>query len=628
MSSRTVGAVSLAVVIAGAMLPAGAAAAGAARHRPVTPTVQRHTELGSGSEAAAAARASTSGLLSAMAHAPTAAAAGRAWLAQQATHALSGRDAATRLPGVLDDFVRPGDSIEAAGKLTGNGRQQVLDTRLTKVKGDFTLGVTIRDGRSGRPLWTRTVAGPDQFAFPLTVGRVGTPAAPGVLVALFSTTPVSGGSQSVSVRVQAWRGVNGATLWTSAPVTGTVSIAGSIETDTGVPTFPNAVRALAGRGEDAFLPTETSTSSTDTEAASGSATAELVDGRDGALTSPYSVVTSRHGVPNLESVPDLNGDHLSDVLAVAAGHPGSVVAETGNSGHVLWTDSTAVPRDAFLFSVGRLSGGTAPDFALDGTSVRVLRGSNGTVILHRSGGKGMEPPDVQQLGPAGPHGTRAVAFVSQGDVFPGSANRFGQRFVVRAVSASNRVIWTRRLSATLAFSGHSVGGSSSEIGPVGDVQPDGTTDLMVAVFLRSGHHHKTFSGIIDGRTGRFHAVKITGNDGPAAGSLVRGRGTDIIDTTSVQHGVRLVGYDGATGRRLMSVRVPAFAGKHFATAGGFRVSGHDCSDLAVRVQAHHQIQDVVLSGNGSRLWQLRHATDQATGGKLVTFKAPKQFCAK
>jgi hypothetical protein len=37
---------------------------------------------------------------------------------------------------------------------------------------------------------------------------------------------------------------------------------------------------------------------------------------------------------------------------------------------------------------------------------------------------------------------------------------------------------------------------------------------------------------------------------------------------------------------------------------------------------------VVLSGNGSRLWQLRHTADQATGGKLVTFKAPKQFCAK
>lgn len=53
---------------------------------------------------------------------------------------------------------------------------------------------------------------------------------------------------------------------------------------------------------------------------------------------------------------------------------------------------------------------------------------------------------------------------------------------------------------------------------------------------------------MNGRNGKFRPGRF---GSPAAGSLVRGDGTDLLRTTLSPKGIVLSGYDGATGRLLV-----------------------------------------------------------------------------
>jgi hypothetical protein len=604
----------LVVAVICAVTPAASAAAGASAHH--------HVEFRVDSAIGTSQRQSLPALRAAMRQAPTAAAAADIWLQQQASGAQA-RLRSTRSDFGLDDFLEPGSTLEAVGQLTGRARPDVLDARLTQTHGRMATGVSVRDGRTGRALWTRKLTRAHQVAFPLAIAPVGPAATKGMLVSFASTKRVSATAQSVSVWIAAWSGRTGKTLWTSAPITGTVSRSSGVETDTGVPSVATTFHPHAGRIVDVLVPTESSVPASAGGAASASATATVVSGRHGAESRPYPTVTSTRSIPVLQPVADLNGDRRDDVLAIVPGHAGSLTAETGNTGRTLWTDHVSMVGFRDVSPVGRLSGGTAPDLAVSGRAVRLVRGRDGKPLwLKRASGPNRGIPiEAYRLGPAGPSRTPAVGLVSVRQV--DSASRLGDVFVVRAVSASGHVVWTRRVPATMRFFGVS-GSSTLSFESLGDVQPDGSMELGVSERLTSGTHHRTVAGTVSGRDGAFSPLVL---GAPMDGSLVRGRGTDLALAASHRAHVRLSGYDGQSGARLFQTALPAPAHTSFAVATGLRVTGHRCSDIAMDVIDKRHQQTDVLSGSGAVLWQLRFGRRQAIGGHLTRYRAPTRFCA-
>jgi hypothetical protein len=422
--------------------------------------------------------------------------------------------------------------------------------------------------------------------------------------------------------IQAWSGKTGRTLWTSAPVTGTVSKSSGVETDTGVPNPPDAIHALAGT-EDALVTTETAVIHVSRGSRSGSANATLVNGSNGDESTPYSSVASTTAIPTIRPVNDLSGDGRSDVLEVAPGSPGSLSAESGDSGKVLWRDTFRLGRGPFVGSAGPISGGAAPDLIVESSALRIIRGQDGKVLWFRKKHPAEDfPPDTFRI-LAGPRGLHAVALVSTANINTG--NVFGVATTVRAVTATGHLLWTRRISSSMAFSGPS-GGSVSAEEPVGDVQPDGSRDLMLLMQLVSGHHHKSVIGIVSGKDGTFQRLPVKTFVGPTSGSLVHGAGTDLLTDTSTRDAVRLSGYDGLSGRRLFRTIVPTL-GRSFSDSVGLRVTGHGCSDIELPALGRDHGQTDLLSGSGHRLWQLRYGENQATGGHLHHFRTPRHFCA-
>jgi hypothetical protein len=608
MKFRTLGGVSLAIAVIAAMVPAAAASASSGGSGSGQPSFSVHHRVDvRGGSASDSVKASTTRSLQA--------------------HAIEARTrlvpSAVSPESALEDFQNPFAVVNPAGDLTGNGRKDVLDERFTLAHHRFGFGATARDGRTGRALWTRKVKGASRVGFPITFAPVGKPARRGLLVGMATAAPAAGGSESVSLSIEAWSGKTGKTLWTSAPVTGTVSRAHGVETDAGVPTPPDAIHALAGT-EDVLVPTETSVVHPRSGSGSGSATATLVNGSNGGESTPYSTVASTTAVPTIQPVNDISGDGRSDVLEIAPGSPGSLTAEAGDTGKRLWRDSLSLERDTFVSSAGRISGGSAPDLIVESRALRIVRGQNGKVLWFRKKHAGEDfAPDAFRI-PAGPHGLHAVALVSTTNINTG--NRFGAALTVRAVTATGHLVWRRQIAASMAFSGPS-GGSLSAEGPIGDVQPDGSRDLMVLIQLISGHHRKSVIGTVSGSDGAFQRLRhVKTFVESTAGSLVHGAGTDLLTDTSIRHAVRVAGYDGVSGRRLMRTMIPT-QGRSFSSSEGLRLTGHGCSDIEMNAFGRRHGQTDVLSGGGSRLWQLRYGENQDTGGHLVTFKAPTHFCA-
>jgi hypothetical protein len=572
--------------------------------------------------------ASPDALRTAMAHAPSVAAAGQVWLRRQAFVAASRLNPAlvSNRPAAIALQALPFSFLEPAGDLTGNGRKDVLDQRLVVSGGEVTTGITARDGRTGRVLWTRKMQSAAEDALPLTIGPLGGHAGRGVLVAVMSASALSQTTESISLSVQAWSGKTGKPVWTSTPITGTISRSGNVETDTDVPTDPDSIHALSSTVADGFIPVESSTTSLTTGNGHGSETATLVNGRNGAQTEPYPTSTSSTDIPELVVTADLNRDKLHDVVAIAPGHPGSLTAEAGNTGAVLWQDGFSIGIGTRVSAVGAVGSGVS-DLTVSGEAARLIRGRDGKILWFRgSAGKGTFLfPFVYPISHAGRHGVPIVGLASFGNI--DGAHRFGTRVVIRAVADTGRTVWLRRISLSVPDSGTSAEGDA-DLDPVGDVQPDGAVDLSIFIDLSSGHHHKRLSGVLSGRDGKLHRVNLAGQfPGPADGSLVKGKGTDILSTSPVSGGVRLSGYDGVTGRRLVNVLVRTLAGKSATIPLGMRVTGHRCSDIALLIGQRHRQQDDLLSGSGHRLWQLRFGKSQATGGHLTRYAAPRHFCA-
>ncbi|HEX3908816.1 MAG TPA: hypothetical protein VHW92_12910 [Mycobacteriales bacterium] len=614
------------VIAAVATLPTGAAVAGTTTAGHAQPAGKAHGfdtfKIPAGQPLSA-----TQQLVTALASAPDAAAAGRLWLRSEAKAALaqfapkatvasssSGAEAGDPLE-VLEELLIP------AGDLAGKGHRDVLDTRVSE--NESTIAITARDATTGSRVWQRVSHSEDQQVMPLSVSPVGKSGRPGLLVEKQTLRLTNHGNTiRVAQSVAAWSGKTGKTLWTSKPVVGSLTFSETSLVIHNLPATTQVLQVLPARPLDVLTTTNSFSLSTSGPTAPNTTAATLVSGRTGATRAPYPVLSSPLFPPSLLGVDDLNGDGLADVVGVSAEQTSGVAtAYKGDTGAKLWSRKHGIDPFAFPVSVGRVSSGRGNDLALEGFLVSLVRGRSGSVLWTRLGSA------VTLLRPAG-HGRPGLVGLAnelgQGSPLTRRHNTFTRGIDVRAITASNHVVWHRVVKASVhSTAQHNFG--SLEAYPIGATRAGGASAIAVRASVTAGLTYVNKEGLIDGDTGKFRSATI---GSPAAGSLVRGRGVDLLHTSATPEGVDLSGYDGATGERIVHVLVPTPGFVEKPLASGMRATGHDCSDIALGgLYTHHRVVVYMLSGSGAPLWSLEYGEGRAEGGKLIHFPAPQHFCA-
>jgi hypothetical protein len=532
-------------------------------------------------------------------------------------------DSATGSRGIgPDTFLINPPLLTPVGNLVGDDRPVVLDTRQSTYSSTApgTLGVTARDGRTGRPLWHEVLSEPPADFIGITAEPLGPKGAPGLLaVDDYQTT--SGQIVSQSLRIRALSGRTGKVLWTRA-FTGAY---GALGAQTSIPGFDGALHDAAGPDEDVLVSLETSLPSPN----GFQTTPEIVSGVDGATHQPGNSFTSTEDYPSFMPLPDVSGDGLADMLVLVPGSPGLIQAERGHEGGRIWS-STAMPItfDTGAVVLGRFTHRAYPDIAIEsagGPSLTLLF----TVLDGRTGHKvwSRTASQVIVLGRAGRHLVPAVELTT--DEFPvTSPTTITDEIEYEAIGVANKVIYRRRLSVSIPNT--SGGGTESDVGTsaFGDVEPDGSAETLVNLSLTvtgsTNDVTKALTGYIDGRTGAFRPVSFDlGTDG----SLRHGHGTDLLATDTTKNLVRLTARNGVSRRRYYQRNVAGLHGTfQHLTVQGLRVSGHNCSDLALTTVLGTDGVEGVLSARGAWLWSVRFPANQMTGGTLRHYKSPKSYC--
>jgi hypothetical protein len=549
-----------------------------------------------------------------------------------------------------------GTSLTMVGDLNGDGRRDLVDFR-TVQRGDRTLrySVTARDGLTGKALWHHVVAEPHGGLFAGSFAAaepivVGAPGRPGIL--LIHNEDVShGATDQTSLRLTAWSGETGAKVW-SRVLTGSSTTSGQEIGAAAVPALIGVFHDVRGRSEDVLV-----SEATDNGVDNETVTPVVVSGRDGSLTTRPSITAptesvaavGQPGLVDLAVEPDLSGDGLDDILAIAPGlgqsagsfhNVGFTRAIAGNTGKTIWTshDSRLYGALDGVESVqiaGAVSGGRVPDlvvvaardkaYAARSLWFTLVRGRDGKVLWRKAA------TSDNILGKAGKHLRGAVGLIDQ----PGYDHKNGRtidQFTTLAYRANGRQIYrkTYRLSVkTIPHAKPRFGGYDFELGPF-DIQPDGSADFGVAMTAHSGTNDRHRDGVISGRYGNF--IPLPFGD-PADGSLRHGKGTDIVRTSEPTGQLVMAGFSSRTGDRYFttSLRRP---NQTTLEVTGARVTGHPCSDLVVDMDQsvilssdHYPVTEAVISGSGHLLWTLRFRANRALGGALVDQTPPKRFCA-
>jgi hypothetical protein len=510
--------------------------------------------------------------------------------------------------------------LVSAGDLNRDGHVDVLDLR--QDYSSSTLGVTARDGRTGKALWSRTVTIPSDGQQSVLPERVGAKGKPGVLV--IDSNLVSGpttGTETETLSVEALSGPTGKRLWAHSFV-GTY---GTGPVSTAVPSFGAALHDVRGPAMDLLVSLETTLPA----AAGDQTTPVIVSGVDGSRHRPGAAFTSTDGFPSFYAIPDVTGDGLADLLVLDPGSPGVIEAEHGHSGAVFWKRSQAVDVLTGMMAIGSYSHRSISDLAIvqygifGPAEITILSGSNGHRLWSR------DADDFYLVDKAGKHLKPALGLFTSSAT--GTSTSSSQALAYKAVSVAGKVVYNKTESVSIAaLPGEIDGGSGSAFESVGDVQPDGALDQYLSLDVSSTSATKTvtknLSGIVNGRTGAFRRTVV--GVVAADGSLHAGRGTDLLAEDVMKGSLRLRAWRGASGKRYYSRMV---AGQHHllnAAVSGLRVTGQPCSDIALATIGASATNNSVamLSARGTVLWSVRFSAAQPTGGTLTHHKKPRRYC--
>jgi hypothetical protein len=537
------------------------------------------------------------------------------------TRALAGTSAAAAAKSVVGELI-------PAGNLDGKPGTDVLDYRLTQSHQTLSAGVTARSGRSGAPLWSRTIPGAkDGFTIPIPdPDLVGTSRKPGVLLVTQSVVSQSSGAVTVGLKVQAISGA-GATLWTQT-LTGQETLTKNTETLTNLPILVGDIHDAPGGGHDLLVDVLNGTTTFTSGADSGIDQPEIISATHGTVVDRGAAATSTRGIPEALPVPDLNGDGLDDIAVAVGGAHGDIVAERGDTGTVIWTSSgVPVNEDADVAPIGFLSHAHTQDLVVtnedensNSSKVSLVDGATGKLLWTHPG------VCAYEIDKAGAHPRPAVGLVTALTSDGGSKSATARAtFAARALHGA--LIFHRTVVAKVSVkkAAHSET-DSEELTPFGDVQPDGAQDFLVALAVSIGKQRAHTTGLVSGLNGAM--IKVP-NGLPTAGSLRRGAGTDLVKTTkgsTASKPITVSGYDAATGKLYYTQAIARTQGMRPELTYGVRLTGHHCSDLVVGASGAHGSLIGLFDAKAQPLWTVTAAAGRLTGGHVRVSKTPTGFC--
>jgi hypothetical protein len=504
-----------------------------------------------------------------------------------------------------------------AGKLPANNRRDLLDVRtLYPRNGASRTAIAARDGKTGRQLWRTTFKG--KVPLKLFTEPVGADGKRGVVRVVHRTH---------SMTLQALSGVDGHQLWEQ-----TVGGAGKHRA-----VVPGEISVVRGAGGSAnYLVELVTTTGTGTVA-----TPEVVSGVDGSVSTLGEPITSNR-FADIHAIPDVSGDGLGDVLVVVNGPDGFVRAEDGVTGTSLWTDDRSM-NHATAVAIGAFSQSKTSDIAVydsdpdtdptcngddavapcPGSTVTVIQGNSGSVLWTRSA------TTILPIRTAGDDHVPAVLVASL-RARHDKEDAVGS-YHFNAVTPTNHVIYHKAIQAFAKKLPHQRRDAFGSLRVLGDAQPDGSRDLTFSLRISAKARNHTnnvlFVGLFDGRRGSYgrfpgHADPDLAARAPAAGSLHKGSGTDLIQLTNTKAGrPRITTWDGKRHKRLYSRVVPVspgYYGPDEQPVFGVRVSGHRCSQIAIQTTGDggsHVLS--VLNARARVLWSLSFKRFALKGGTLV-----------
>lgn len=346
-----------------------------------------------------------------------------------------------------------------------------------------------------------------------------------------------------------------------------------------------------------------------------------LDGRTGKERVIGAPADGRYEARDLTLVGDLSGDGRDDVVATPPWsfmekRTGTVSALRSTDGAALWQRPTPAANATAVGDVGRFTGDRRTDLVVVPFDIEsrgpvtftFVDGANGRTLWSRRGTTGGVVA-----------GRRPLAIIAG---LGGSSRRAAA--TVSAYDVRNRAVFTRRFTAAVPK------GSDAEfatLGALGDVDGDGTEDLVVGVGIvtrtRSGNTLTIASsvrrvGAVSGATGRA-LPKYDDRTYPLDASL-DGRGDDV--ETDGRTGARI--RDGRTGRTLLVVDVgrPVTA----IVIGTLRADRDRCLDVFVAANLDlgaAPVYGVVSGATGRVLWQ---ATDGARTTARITTSGRAYRC--
>lgn len=543
----------------------------------------------------------------------------------------------------------PGVFLSSGGNLDGRGVQEVLEQRfLPSGTSTQVVQLVVRDGATGRLLWTRKDSLPSgdvQFAVPAHVGRGGRPG----LVLLryvengngFATvlTAVDGTGRQLWTRRlghdSAWGGAAGPSLGYSSGFGYQFT---SVELD---------VRLRPG-AFDVVETYETYAEAQRNGVTSRSGTLRLtaISGLDGSARALPGSVASKDGQATGGVVGDQDGDGLADLVAVDAGSAHRVTVVRAVDGRSVWQRTDVVTHTfTYVTPAGRLSRAAAhgrpvddlvlvtgadpgltgaggvdtpvafvPDpTAADHGQVLLLAGGTGRTVLSKAG------DDAYLIGRAG---VPALGVVTDSSSAGPTAYVADIRLDVYDVAGRTRWQQEHRLSVPRSSPDewYFLGGFAAALS---DLDGDGGDEGVVVLYVdtESGDHEQVF--VVRSSDGA--AMRDTSSDFLFAG-LTR-KGQDRVRVTASGAGLLVEGLRGRDSARLFATRVPASKGVPQGWATAEPLGTSPCADVLVFGAGKGRAVVSVLASNGQPRWSVgRAAGDQHAGTVTRPSRPPAPRC--
>lgn len=520
-----------------------------------------------------------------------------------------------------------GSLLQRAADMNNDGVDEVLDSRYHAAgQGGERLVLFCRDGKSGAVRWRKIVSPQTGHTYVASPELIGPKALPGVVIVDIGTTEANK-TLTISLRLLALDDT-GVKFWSHSE-SGTLNL--TTKEEHHVPVTAGLDTFLS-KSPDWLIARYDSPGG---DGARVTMTPVRVLGRDGTPVVVGHAPSSTVGTPTVIAVPDLNGDSLPDLIETDPGNSagGGVTAVAGDGSQIWYQPQAAIVNDGgYSLAVGDVnpspSGSPAasdiavnsgtpqggglglplpipdPTAPSDHGNVTLLDGATGGLVWDQSGDFAF--PVLKAGKPLKP----AVGVVTT-DTTSDSTSTTATTTLV-TYDDSGKQIYSVSWKATTKTSSSGASAALAIVAPVGDFEPDGSTDGLALVDVSSGDNAAMFQTLFHGADGT--ALKSGGAE--PLGDSTTATGEDLAKVKA-HRGLIVSIYTATSNALLFRTTVAHTRGVTAGAALGAQLhSSSTCADVLVAGQgAKHSIA-AVLTAKGALEWVVRFVPGDKSPGTV------------